>query len=682
MFTKTLIAICVGSLSLTACSEQSTSEATVSKPVVSTETATLDNAISKDSALQETGSSKVTSKKVALEHSKASAKKANYSPYAEHDYPTELLFGETHIHSALSADAGGGGTTLLPRDLYRFARGEQLLSNTGQPVKLDRPLDFMCLTEHTDGMGVITDILKGSANIMADKQGAEFHNRFSKGGAEAKQASFDLISAFGNGELSDALVYQPGNPGYDRTWEDLVHAAEEFNEPHRFTTMISYEWTAMVKGNNLHRNIILRDGPDRALQVLPFTMTAPIGSANPQDLWKWLENYEANTGGRAIAIPHNGNLSNGWLFALQDDFNNGAKFDLAYVTERAKWEKLVEIGQTKGDSETHAKLSPDDEFANYETWDFGNLDLTAKKTDAMLATEYTRSTLKNGLLLDNELGVNPFKLGFVGGGDMHTSLVTQADDNFFGAFTWMEPNEKRINSPAKYNKKLDIGYDAWRYATPGPTAVWAQSNTRAGIFDAMKRKEVYATTGPRIRVRVFAGFDFTEQDVKQRDIAAVGYAKGVPMGGDLADAKEGQTPSLLIRALRDPDGANLDRVQVIKGWVDSNGKAHEKVHDVVWSGERKLNSKGKLPPVGDTVDLTIPTWTNTIGSAQLATLWKDPDFNAKEKAFYYVRVIEIPTPRWTAYDAVRYQVKKLPEGVKLKTQERAYTSPIWYNSKG
>jgi hypothetical protein len=606
----------------------------------------------------------------------------NYSPYADRDYPTQLLFGETHIHSALSADAGGGGTTLLPRDIYRFARGEQVMSNTNQPVKLDRPLDFIALTEHTDGMGVITDIFKGTKNILADKQGADYHKRFAAGGEEAKQASFDLIASFSNGTMSKALIYQEGNPGYERTWQDLVQAAEEFNEPHRFTTLIAYEWTSLVKGNNLHRNVILRDGPDRALQVLPLTMTPPIGSPNPRDLWKWLEKYEAFTGGKAIAIPHNGNLSNGWLFALQDDFNNGAEFDLAYVTERAKWEKLVEIGQTKGDSETHAKLSPDDEFADYETWDFGNLDLSAKKTDDMLKTEYTRSTLKNGLLLESKLGLNPFKLGFVGGSDHHTALVTQDDNNYFGAFTWMEPNEKRVNALAKYNKKLDIGYDAWRYATPGPTAVWAKENTRAGIFDAMKRKEVYATTGPRIRVRVFAGYDFSSADLKQRDIAAVGYDKGVPMGGDLKPASKGQIPGLLIRALRDPDGANLDRVQVIKGWLDSKGEAHEKVYDVVWSGDRLLNGKGKLKPVGDTVDLSIPTWTNTIGAGQLEVLWKDPDFDPQEKAFYYVRVIEIPTPRWTAYDVVRYKVKTLPKGIKLKTQERAYTSPIWHDSKG
>ena len=611
--------------------------------------------------------------------------KKPFSPYADRDYPTKLLFGEQHIHSALSADAGGGGTKLLPRDLYRFARGEQVLSNTNQSVKRNRPLDFMCITDHTDGMGAITDILKGTPNIMADKQGADLHKRFAQGGEVAKLASQDLIRWFAQGTLSPVLNYQPGNAGYKRTWGDLVQAAEEFNEPHRFTAMIAYEWTSLTKGNNLHRNVILRDGPSRALQVLPFTMTPPMGSPNPEDLWKWLEDYEAKTGGQAIAIPHNGNLSNGMLFAIRDDFKQGAKFDKAYLASREKWEKLMEIGQSKGDGEAHSKLSPNDEFADYETLEYGNLDLTEKKTEAMLEFEYARSALKNGLKLEKELGINPFKFGFVYGSDHHTALSTGMDDNYFGAFTWIEPNKHRIISKqgklttAKYNAKLEIGYDTWQYSTPGPTAVWARSNTRAGIFDAMQRKEVYATTGPHISVRVFAGFDFSKEDLKNRDFASIGYAKGVPMGGDLNQAPKGKKAGLLVRALRDAEGANLDRVQVIKGWIDAKGNTHEKVYDVAWSGGRKVGKEGKLPAVGDTVDLAVPTWTNTIGSAQLATFWEDPDFDATQKAFYYVRVIEIPTPRWTAYDVARYQIKNLPSHVKLKTQERAYTSPIWYN---
>jgi hypothetical protein len=602
-----------------------------------------------------------------------------YSPNADRDYPTLLLFGETHLHSSLSADAGGGGTKLMPRDLYRFARGEQLTSNTGQQVKLSRPYDFMALTEHTDGMGVITDILSGAPNILADEQGKKYHEEFNAGGERARQASYDLIEQFGQGKLSPALNYQPGNPGYKRTWESLVHTAEEYNEPHRFTALIAYEWTSLVKGNNLHRNVIFRDGPERALQIEPMTMTPPYGSPNPRDLWKWLQNYEDTTGGQVLAIPHNGNLSNGIMFPLQDDFDGGAPFDAAYATTRQKWERLVEVGQTKGDSETHPLLSPDDEFADYERWDWGNLDLTEKKTPEMMLGEYTRSALMRGLAFQEKLGTNPYKMGFVGGSDIHTGLVAPDDNNFFGAFAWMEPGATRTTMTAKENKDLGIGYKGWQYATPGPAAVWAHANTREAIFDAMQRRETYATTGPRIRVRFFGGYGFSDSDMKQRDIADVGYAKGVPMGADLPAAPQaGATPSFIVAAMRDPDGANLDRIQVVKGWLDATGVAQEKVFDVAWSGDRRKNRQGKLPAVGDTVDLSVPTWTNTIGAAELSVHWTDPEFDPAFKAFYYVRVLEIPTPRWTAYDQVYYNLD-LPDDVVLKTQERAYTSPIWYS---
>jgi len=660
-------------LALTACTEQDT-----------------ETQVKKEIRVSKIQTDKLSSKQIEEKQTVISPKKVrqqvNYSPHADIAYPTKLLFGEQHIHSALSADAGGGGTKLLPRDLYRYAKGAQLMSNTNQPVKRDRPLDFMCITEHTDGMGAITDILKGSANIMADKQGKSFHDKFAKGGKTAKLASQELIQKFSQGTLSPVLNYQPGNEGYKRTWQDLVDAAEENNEPHKFTAMIAYEWTSLMKGNNLHRNIIFRDGPERTYDILPFTMTPPMGSPNPEDLWKWLQNYEDTTGGQVIAIPHNGDLSNGWLFNTQDDFRNGAKFDKTYVKTRAKWEKLYEIMQSKGDTETHAKLSPSDEFADYETFDYGNLDATQKKTDKMLEYEYARSSLKNGLKLKSEFGINPFKFGFVAGSDHHTGLASEMDDNYFGAFTWMEPNKNRIIdkngklTKAKYNKKLDIGFETWQYASPGLTAVWAQSNTRASIFDSMKRKEVYATTGPRIRLRVFAGFDFKKEDLRHHDLAKIGYAKGVPMGGDLYKNKKNKNPKFLIVALRDADGANLDRVQLIKGWIDKKGNTHEKIVNVVWSGNRKLTKEGTLPSVGDTVDLSIPTWTNTIGAATLYGFYEDKDFNPSLDAFYYVRVLEIPTPRWPAYDAVRYKLT-LAKNVKVKTQERAYSSPIWYNAK-
>jgi uncharacterized protein DUF3604 len=610
----------------------------------------------------------------------APARGENYSPYAQRSFPTELLFGETHVHSALSADAGGGGTRLMPRDVYRFAAGEQVSSNTGQPARLARPFDFFALTEHTDGMGAFTDIMRGAPNLLADEQGKHFYEEFNAGGDRAKAASIELIRLFSQGELSPALNYQPGNPGYKRTWEDLVAAAEEFNRPGVFTTMIAYEWTSLVKGNNLHRNVIFRDGPERALQMLPLTMTPPKGSPDPRDLWKWLEAYENKTGGDVLAIPHNSNLSNGIMFALQNDFENGAAYDDDYLKNRARWERLVEIGQTKGDSETHPSLSPEDEFAQYERWDWANLDMTQKKTTEMMKTEYVRAALKNGLAFKYERGTNPFKLGFVGGSDIHTGLSTSFDDNFFGAFTWMEPSPERAMKLAKENKELGIGYKGWQYASPGPTAVWATENTRGAIFDAMERRETYATTGPRIRVRFFGGYDFADADVNGRNLAKIGYAKGVPMGGDLDAAQGDKAPNFMVWALRDPEGANLDRVQVIKGWFDSKGKQHEKVYDVAWGGDRQPGPDGKLPPVGDTVDLSVPSWSNDIGAPELKTVWQDPAFNTAEHAFYYVRVIEIPTPRWTAYDRVRLKAP-VDDSVKLKTQERAYTSPIWYTPK-
>lgn len=600
-----------------------------------------------------------------------------YSPNANRGFPTKVLFGDTHVHSALSADAGGGGTTLMPRDMYRFARGEQVSSNTGQPVKLERPFDFYMLTEHTDGMGVITDIKRGAPNIMADAQGKKFHDAFAKGGDEAKQASIELIAKFSQGTLSPALLYQPGSPGYDNTWRDLVQAAEEFNDPHVFTAMIAYEWTSLTAGNNLHRNVIFRDGPERALQVVPFLMAPPKGSPDPRDLWKWMQAYEDKTGGDVLAIPHNPNLSNGIMFALNDTLNDNAPFDREYLQTRQQWEKLVEIGQTKGDSETHPVLSPTDEFADYERWDWANLDVSEAKTPEMIATEMVRNTLKNGLAFEQSDGVNPFKLGFVGGSDIHTGLTTQLDNNFFGAFTWMEPSKDRATTVAKGNVQLGISYKGWQYATPGPTAVWATENTRAGIFDAMERREVYATTGPRITVRFFGG-DFTADDIKHRDLARIGYTKGVPMGGDLTENK---TPSFLVYALRDPIGANLDRIQIVKGWVDGNGKTHEKIFDVVWAGDRQPGADGKLPLVGNTVDLSVPSWTNDIGRAELGTVWTDPEFDPAQHAVYYARVIEIPTPRWTAYDAVRFGID-MPDDVKMITQERAYTSPIWFAPKG
>ena len=601
-----------------------------------------------------------------------------YSPYADRAFPTDVYFGDTHVHTALSADAGGSGTRLQPRETYRFARGEQVISNSGQPVKLARPFDFYMITDHSDAMGAITDIIGGAPNILADPQGAEYHKAFNAGGEEALRAAQRLIAEFAQGKVSPALNYQPGNPAYKRVWDDLIQAAEEYNDPGVFTTFIAFEWTSLVSGNNLHRNVIFRDGQERAGQIEPYTTTPPFGSPNPRDLWAWMQSYEDKTGGNVIAIPHNGNLSNGMMFALQDDFFDGAPYDVAYAEQRQKWERLYEATQYKGDGESHPLLSPEDEFADFETWDWGNLDLSEAKTPEMLPGEYVRSGLQRGLLLEASLGVNPFKFGLVGATDTHTGMTTPDEDNFFGKFASYEPNPERATHTSKANPELGISYKSWQYSAAGVTAVWAEENTRGAIFDAMDRRETYATTGPRIRVRFFGGWDFKETDGRRRDLALLGYSKGVPMGADLPSG-EG-SPSFLVYALRDPMGANLDRIQIIKGWLDDAGNPQEKVYDVAWSGERHPDANGKLPPVGNTVDLSVPSWTNTIGASELGAVWVDPDFDPELRAFYYARVIEIPTPRWTAYDRVKFKLE-LPTDIPLKTQERAYTSPIWYTPK-
>ncbi len=601
-----------------------------------------------------------------------------YSPNVGQDFPDQVFFGDLHVHTLLSADAGGAGALLMPDDAYRFAQGEEIVSTSGQRVRLSRPLDFFMLTEHSDGMGVIVDILNGTPNIMAEPVGAQLHEAFNRGGADAQNAVWKMIGMFANGELPDALLYQPGNPAFDRVWGDIIDAAERFNEPGVFSTFVAFEWTPFVDGNNLHRNVIFRDGADKVSQIAPYTTTPPVGSQNPRDLWAWMQAYEDKTGGEVMAVPHNGNLSNGIMFPLVDTFDNNTPLDAEYARLRQEWEPLYEVTQVKGDSETHPYLSPDDEFADYETWDFGNLDLSEAKTPEMLPGEYARSGLERGLLLQNQLGVNPFKFGLVGATDTHTGLATFDENNFFGKFVSYEPNPARAMNLSQSNPELGIERFGWQDTASGITGVWATENTREAIYDAMARREVYATTGPRIRVRLFGGWEYPDTAILSRDLAEVGYQGGVPMGADLWTRPEGAgAPRFIVYGMRDPDGANLDRVQIIKGWVDANGETRETVYDVAWSDGRVPDADGRLPPVGNTVDLTVPTWTNTVGAVELGTVWEDPDFDPALPAFYYARVIEIPTPRWTAYDAVAFDLD-LPPEVPLITQERAYTSPIWY----
>jgi hypothetical protein len=366
------------------------------------------------------------------------------------------------------------------------------------------------------------------------------------------------------------------------------------------------------------------------------------------------------------------------MFPMDAQFT-GKPIDQFYVEQRAKWERMYEVTQIKGDGETHPYLSPDDEFADYGTWDVGNLDLSEAKTDDMLAGEYAREALKNGMLLEEKFGTNPYKFGMAGATDAHTSLPAIEENNFFGKHTGYEPSAERLTHPFMKNENGELF--SWQQVASGLTAVWAEENTRASLFDAMDRKEVYGTTGPRMAVRFFGGYDFSEGDLARREISEIGYNKGVPMGSDLtAPPEDGAAPTFLLAALRDPIGANLDRIQVIKGWIDAEGNTQEKVYDVAWSGDRVIGDNGKLPSVGSTVDPETATWSNTIGASELVTVWSDPDFDANERAFYYARVLEIPTPPWYLYDVVRYGLEA-PEGAPLEQQERAYTSPIWYTPK-
>jgi hypothetical protein len=600
--------------------------------------------------------------------------KPPYSPYAGRNYPTRPYFGDTHLHTAFSMDAGAFGARLGPTDAYRFARGEEVTSSSGQPVKLSRPLDFLVVADHSDGFGFFPTLMGGDPELLATPQGRKWYDQIRSGhGAEA---AIDIIQSFGKGELPKGFPF-PGTTAYRSAWQEIIKAADDYNDPGRFTAFIGFEWTSNTGGNNLHRNIIFRENGAKASLVEPYTTLPPLGSDNPEDLWKWMAATEEKTGSEILAIAHNGNLSNGRMFPVVEAFDK--KLDRNYVETRARWERLYETTQTKGTGEAHPYLSPNDEFASFEIWDKGNLDGSVAKKKEMLEFEYARSALKNGLLLEAQFGTNPYKFGLIGSSDAHTGLAAMEEENFFGKTTPQEPGPERMTKTFFDNPGTGVKVMDWEVGASGYAAVWATGNTRAALFDAMQRRETYATTGPRMAVRFFGGWDFAPADAHNRLPAAIGYGKGVPMGGELNSAPQGKSPSFLVAALKDPIGANLDRIQVIKGWMDAKGMLHENVYDVVWgdADKRKPGQDGKLPPVGSTVDVANATWTNTIGDPELITVWRDPDFDAGQRAFYYARVLEIPTPRWTAYDAKRYGVKPLP-GTTMTLQERAYTSPIWY----
>jgi len=595
-----------------------------------------------------------------------------YSPYLNRAHPDRVLWGDTHLHTSYSTDAGMIGNFLGPDEAFRFARGETVRASAGQRARLIRPLDFLVVADHSENLGLATLIAESDPDLLRIEFGKLVHDLVKAGDGFGAYLAWGTKMAERDDPLDDDDLVRT-------VWNRIVDSAERFNQPGVFTALHGFEWTSSYEANNLHRVVIFRDNADKVRDLVPYSN---YDSVDPEDLWAWLQNYQDKTGGRVLAIAHNGNLSNGLMF--DDKTLGGKRLTKDYAERRSFWEPLYEVTQIKGDGETHPALSPNDEFADYWRWDKGNFGLYGKQPD-MLPREYARQALMRGLEYEEKIGANPFKFGMIGSTDSHTSLATTREENNFGKATPGEPGMGQ----ERYDEKItgiipsvdgsDPTIRHYQTLASGLAAVWARKNTRDSIWDAMRRREVYATTGTRITIRLFAGWNYTEKDVVRPDFAEHGYAKGVPMGGDLANAPDGKAPTLMIRALRDPDGANLDRIQIVKGWLDGDSEVKEKIYDVVCSDGREIQQDRCSQPVGNTVNMQTAAYTNDIGQAVLGAWWRDPDFDASERAFYYVRVLEIPTPTWLAYDKAFYgDAIVLPDDALMIHQERAYTSPIWY----
>lgn len=586
-----------------------------------------------------------------------------YSPYVNQDYPNNVYWGDTHLHTDLSTelyamDYAFGNQRMTSDEAYRVARGETVKSINNMAVRLHRPLDFLMIADHAESFGVAAALDKGNQLLLKSKPAREWYQQLQEAKPDNKKVYELLMNLHFNidEEIANSTFRQS-------VWNNAVDLAEHYNEPGKFTAMIGFEWSSR-KPYYIHRVVAFKGDANKAKQVIPFSSWE---GNNPEQLWDYMADYEQRVGGEMLAIPHNANMSQGKMF-METDFS-GQSFDQDYAERRNRWEPLFEVTQTKGDSESHPMLSPNDEFADYEIWDQKWGKKTPKGTPEHLDNkrhEYARPVLKLGLKQQEKLGVNPFKFGLVGGTDGHLALPVIAENNFWGGHASERPFPERIKK--------------WFYVASGYAGVWARENTRESLFDAMKRKETYASTGPRMTVRFFGGWDYQKNDALSPNLASIGYQKGVPMGGDLNSAPRNQSPTFLIRAVKDPDSANLDRVQVIKGWLDKNGDTQERIYNVALSDNRQADKQGNVGPVGNTVDIKNATYTNSIGDPELAVVWSDPDFNKNESAFYYLRVLEIPTPRWTAYDARFFNIplEEIPQDTPMLTQERAYTSPIWY----
>ena len=593
-----------------------------------------------------------------------------YSPRVVDDFPTQLLWGDLHVHSSFSFDANSAGNLALePADAYRYARGDAVVSNSGMTARLEQPLDFLVVSDHSEYMGVLPAIRSNDTEFLKDPAAQDLRKIV----VNARDGGFGTVAVFGDSVSDTSTPLVDNERLRSPTWEEITRQADAANEPGRFTALIGFEWSSMPRGDNLHRVVVYRDGAKAARQRIPVSA---FEGDRPEDLWRFMEEYESEVGGQILAIPHNANLSNGRMFATSQ--SDGTAIDAAYAKRRARHEPVVEVTQYKGDGETHPALSPEDPFADFETWDFGNLHATKTfpKEPGMLPFEYARSALKLGLQVADRTGENPFSFGMIGSTDSHTSLAAGAEDDYWGKISVIEPGPRTWvanNAPVSPDAKPPT---PWDFAATGYTGVWARENTREAIFDALRRREVYATTGSRISLLFFGGFDFEADDAHWPDLARVGHRKGVPMGGELARVA-GRGPSFLVAAAKDPLGANLDRLQVVKGWVDAEGELQEKVFDVALSDGRRVLFGRFVRDLDSTVDSEAGTWTNDVGDAELRAMWRDPDFDPDERAFYYARVIEIARPRWNVYDAVRLGAK-VPADVPTEVKDRAYSSPIWY----
>ncbi len=601
---------------------------------------------------------------------------------------TNLYWGDTHLHTSYSPDAFlMRNRSADPDTAYRYAKGYPVVHPFHRArIQIHTPLDFLVVSDHGEFMGVIPKILEGDP-VVANTETAKRYLQMAKEGRELDVFA-ELIA-----QVNGVMPPNPdlNNPEVSKTvWGDIMDAADRHNEPGKFTAFMGWEWTSTPQGANLHRVVIMREGKGKGSQFIPYTS---LDSDKPEDLWKWLDETSKKTGANFIAIPHNSNISQGRMFALQDSYGKGLTAE--YAEARMRWEMIAEVTQIKGDSETHPNLSPTDEFADYETYDhliavegaetkamFGDGflgELSAKDREYIEKNrqrvakvgDYARSALLRGMVVEARIGANPYKFGMIGSTDSHTAMASAEETNFHG---------KMALDSTPETKKEDIipGTPGWDMGAAGLVAVWARENTRASLFEAMKKKEVYATTGPRIRLRFFGGWEFNDGDLGE-DIAPVGYDKGVPMGGELGAARPGQAPRFLITAVKDPVDANLDRIQVVKGWLDDDDLPQEKVFNVALSDGRSVGADGRAPAVGNTVDVARGTYTNTIGDVDLAAFWTDPEFDRSRPAFYYVRVLQIPTPRSTLHDALALGVDVAETGNPAAIQERAYSSPIWYS---